>query len=386
MTERMFGSMNGVPGLSTPFSGLTDPGHPVVCFLCGLRVYRKPCPAASACPAPRPGTRVSDTVCGARLSGARLLGALLGGRMYQVLYSAVDYLRVVIQPWQVSDMGGPDLVWARLMAAMGERDDKVAHPRRARMGPYDGWAAVGAFAGTDTAGGMLVQIPGQPADRAVTSGAWPGKPSRLDLQVTSFVGDRTNELIEQEYERMLSVYRDRPGGRFASAPRLVKAEGFTAYSGARSRCGSMLRIYNCGHKHGEARPELIGTVRYEVELTGRRAQSASVQMGGQAWDQEAIAGAVRSEAERRGALMPCQGTGDQALRLSAPRMRPGERSTLKWMERQVAPAIAKLLESGVPRTTILAALGLSGSARYVDGSTTLAPVRAGIKPVGGAGT
>lgn len=282
--------------------------------------------------------------------------------MIPSLYASVDYVRAVLRKDEAeADVGGVEGLWLRMLRASGERDDAAVRAREVSLAQYKGIGWHGMFVGADAKGTVVYEIPGSAADRYVTSGAYIGSVSRLDIQVTAVAPGRENDIIREEYERMFGLFEVNARGGRVGRPRLIIDEGYTAYSGKRSRSGRMLRVYNSGVKHGAKREELKGTIRYEVECTGACAKAAREVLEKEGWEQGAIYGMVVGDARRRGCICEIsaigEGCGVRGMRLS----RLSQSDTMNWLKRQVRPAVGRMLESGVSKGELMEVLGLGGS-------------------------
>lgn len=286
----------------------------------------------------------------------------------QYLFSSVDYLSLFMDRQAVIENGGPDQLWVKLLGALAVREG-ATFTSPAHLNCYKGYATAGAFLGFDVRGAALVRLPGLAADRAAVSGSFIDvRPTRLDLQSTYYAGENTRRHVLDAYNQFRNPNNGRAAGRAALAG-LILSDGATATSGKRSRRGLYLRVYEAGIKHNDV-PELQGTVRYEAELTGSNAEAAFRVLRPK-FEQCEIHALVSHYFRKRG-LQLCQATEGGEFRLKL-RERAGTSETtreakLRWLRRQVAPTIARLLASGRKEDIqdVLEALHLDSYVRIVD--------------------
>jgi hypothetical protein len=280
-------------------------------------------------------------------------------------WAGVDYARIWLEPYEVRQVGGADALWVKALSVAGFRLE-TARARRWTVGPLKGWLMAGVGVAVREDDAAVVQVPGAASGDLLRVMEGVGRTSRIDLQVTVIPPVSRETAIRAEWKAMLERSKAWPyKGR---APRVwgIVDETVTAYSGRRNKDGVYLRIYDSAHVHGHESDAYADTIRYELEATGRRAVSYCKFIGGCLWQEEKVAQAVLAETMRRGATMRLSGVEPRRVAPPARCADRGVESTLQWIERQVKPCIARLLELGVSRKTVLQRLGLECNASCVD--------------------
>jgi len=183
--------------------------------------------------------------------------------------------------------------------------------------------------------------------------------TRIDFQVTVFVGnDHANALIRQHYENVdQAIYQK------VISPRTCdfhenNGGGTTAYIGSRQ---SLFygRIYNKWEESHDRR--YYGCIRYEIEYKDWQARQVARQFyRTKREDRAALISntVVRSFWDRAVKIPGIWADGARAI-LVAPTEPSDVQRKLKWLERQVAPTVATLIDRGL-MFEVLEALGLPG--------------------------
>ena len=220
---------------------------------------------------------------------------------------------------------------------------------------FRGWAAEGLRYGTNKKGDALVQMSGPHAAEhwRRLKGYW-DQCSRLDLAVTVFLPDidkavalrAYNGLQEQRKTKTTYIQNNRGGA--------------TMYIGSRSS-SRYARLYDKGAEAGK-QSGLIW--RYEVEFKKPISAMLLASLEAAGSPQNLIAIEVREHFARYGITVPYVPTNPHNA-IEVPRDLTSDEKMLKWLARQVAPAVHKLIDRG-HGPAVTRALGLEPLDPYKD--------------------
>lgn len=261
------------------------------------------------------------------------------------LYAGIDYLRGTIRRAEVEQCGGIDHLWVQMLGLSRSRGEEHERIGTARIGGFVGLGWRGYAFASSLEGDVLIQVPGAAAEGAI--GLWEDviRPSRIDLQMTGEPLGAVEEMIGAEYEALLRTYQRWPHKGRAPMPKVIKEQATTAYSGKRSRNGVLMRIYNEGYVHQGQDAGLSSTVRYELEYTGKNAVHIYALLRKKEFSPVVIGSIVAGEARYRGATASWYGIGAVQKASRPERERDGTETTVRWIQRQVVPAVKRLSET-----------------------------------------
>lgn len=182
---------------------------------------------------------------------------------------------------------------------------------------------------------------------------------RCDIQATLWFPQDEPGLGARVADRSAKASGTMRGGRWKVRYIDGKGDGDTTYIGSRSS-DSFLRIYDKQRESGDHEGYAYAW-RFEAETADEKAREAWAAEGalppGRDYWYAYVARALRA----RGVWLP----GVSSVRLAAAPPRPKDEDIvgkrLAWLRNGVAPAVDKLLASGVPLSTVLEQLGLSGA-------------------------
>lgn len=190
-------------------------------------------------------------------------------------------------------------------------------------------------------------------------------PSRIDVQVTVRATGETNDAIrihKDEAEaanlalpssrrRLISEYSDNKGG-------------MTVYVGSRNST-MFARIYN---KYAQTQDErYLNCIRYEIELHNEAAHvwAAALHLSGERRHRTCVS-YVKEWLIARGVASLIAQPKDRVIPPPIVAARPDRETTMRWLSKQVNPAVKRLLQE-VPLESILAALGLGDAPDAITG-------------------
>lgn len=275
----------------------------------------------------------------------------------EIVSTGADYIRHTMTEGEVKEAGGGDALWLRGLAAEGRKEDTRSY-RPVSMPGYTGYGIGAVSMLTGATGRLMMQVSGPAAHSYVGAHKLVGRVSRLDLQVTARPLRDTTTTLVRIYKNLVAANDAWAERGRAPGVRIVYDQAVTVYSGKRSRNGLMMRFYDAGAVHGEKVAAYVGCIRAECEITGARAQGMAEAMVDTGWDIWATMDAVVGEANHRGArLFSLATTGIRVPPVPAPTEGTTE-TTLRWLERQVRPAIRRLRSLGVKDARIAQALGV----------------------------
>jgi hypothetical protein len=218
----------------------------------------------------------------------------------------------------------------------------------------------GSFFVGERSDGYCVRVSGSTAHPAFTSIYRPGvHVSRLDIAVTVWL---TPSISGIGLDALSSARIAKLAGKAKNPATITHYEsddgGFTLYIGKRSsRCYS--RLYNKEAESGDLYYE--GAWRYELELHNQTATETATELFYSLFPtEEAICSCVWAYYKGKG-INPVFPTFPTGLEVVLPRREETtiERS-LRWLDAQVRPTVARLMEAGYT-SSVLAALGLPGA-------------------------
>ncbi len=270
-------------------------------------------------------------------------------------YASVDYLRVTA-PQSENAIYPRWRKIARLAAS--ECDDYAQELENTRIMQYYGSSFGSAFAGISDAQGIMMQASGMAAhSMALRYADYAYSIPRLDLQVTVWFDCDLPNLAEDTANTHMS--RRKPIEK-QPLPSLRKeyGKGDTFYAGSRGGTGSSyIRLYD---KYRESGNEVYrNSWRYEVELTNRRALPAFEALRRCNFSSDEIAAQVSAHCASRYIDLPqLEGVAmvDEGV---LPRPLTTDDSRIRWLQRQVSPAIDGLLKRGY-RLEYLASIVFGG--------------------------
>jgi replication initiation factor len=265
----------------------------------------------------------------------------------------VDYLTMTL-PRGASNAGP----WERqcLQSLRLLQDDGNEHKATRLLG-YDGYMCGGAFYGENDERRMF-RVSSAWADRLFTR-TYDAEAhySRLDVQVTWFFDVERQGLAAAVYDDLIRVQASKEGKSRLKCRLVTDNEGgSTVYIGSRTSA-AMGRIYNKGAQSDEE--QYRNAWRYEVEYHNSQATAAA----GILWthygqSRQWIASNVAGWYDKRGVVVPWRRVAHQGSLPPQKRPPPDVARRLAWIEHQVRPTVAYLLEE-LPRAIVLEALGLS---------------------------
>lgn len=217
----------------------------------------------------------------------------------------------------------------------------------------------GSFFVGERTGGFCVRVSGSLAHAAFTSIYRPGMHvSRLDVAVTVWL---TPHLATLGLNALSDARLAKMTGKAKNPATITHYEsddgGFTLYIGKRSS-RVYARLYNKEVESGDLYYE--GAWRYECELHNATATETAVELHYSLFPlEESICSAVWSYWNGKG-VKPHFDTFASGMEIVLPRRDETtvERS-LRWLDAQVRPTVARLIEAGYT-SSVLAALGLPG--------------------------
>ena len=206
---------------------------------------------------------------------------------------------------------------------------------------FSGRATRHCFFGRRQQWGML-QVSGGMA-REMTNALLhtPGKATRIDLQLTLFVGDRVEEFVRQASN---SSQAGKPSNGRHWTTTLIEKDGSaqTCYIGSRTS-EWYGRIYD---KFAESKEEEYkGCIRYEVEVKGDAARQLWDYLREEIGSNSAMVNIVLDWFQKHNIIILVDRLcSSDFIELKPP---PSDNERLMgWLQKQVAPAVGKLLKEG----------------------------------------
>ena len=247
--------------------------------------------------------------------------------------AGIDYLRVTTQ-----DRAAKNSLM-RYYRQVRERDEKQGYKeqnggafgfvgkkcRHALFGEKREWA--------------MLQVSGYEAKLGWQVAGEGTQASRIDLQLTIWVGSgEVSNQIRRDYEA--ACRHVRPKARPIEV-KLIESRGRaqTLYLGSRSS-DVFCREYDKFEESGK--PEHEGCVRYEVELKGRASKALWAQLVLGKTSLRKLLELVMVLYGERGIKLPIEDLDEQDIRIPQPEKTKTE-DTLMWLNRQVAPTVARLV-------------------------------------------
>lgn len=267
---------------------------------------------------------------------------------------AIDWLTTT---WKRDNRFSPDHIEACLkfeQAMMNDGHQQV-------MTTWQGYVGrkVGTFFIGEREDGYICKVSGGAAHHAFTAIYRPDMHvSRLDVQVTVWSGVNSPTLgVDALRDARLAKLAGKVKNPVTITHYEDDAGGFTLYLGKRLS-KAYARLYNKEAESGDMYYE--GAWRYEVELHNQTASNTATELlFGLFPLEEAIVSAVWQYFSSKG-VNPTFNTSAAGFEIVLPRRDETtiERS-LKWLEEQVRPTVARLMAIGYT-SSVLAALGLPG--------------------------
>jgi DNA relaxase NicK len=237
----------------------------------------------------------------------------------------------------------------------------LAQGNTQEMTVWQGYAGrkTGTFFVGEREDGFICKVSGSAAHHAFTAIYRPDMHvSRLDVQVTAWIGVNSQEL---GLNALQDARLAKLAGKVKNPVTITHYEddsgGFTLYLGKRLS-KAYARLYNKEAESGDMYYE--GAWRYEVELHNQTASSTATELlFGLFPLEEAIVSAVWQYFRSKG-VYPSFPNTSAGFEIVLPRRDETtiERS-IRWLEGQVKPTVAKLIALGYT-SSVLAALGLPG--------------------------
>lgn len=269
--------------------------------------------------------------------------------------AAIDWITCT---WTQENANSAQHIEARLLFERAMLAD--GHPQE--MSTWQGYTGrkAGTFFIGERKDGYICRVSGSAAHKAFTAIYRPDMHvSRLDVQVTVWNGANSREL---GLNALQDARLAKLGGKVKNPVTITHYEddsgGFTLYLGKRLS-KAYARLYNKEAESGDMYYE--GAWRYEVELHNQTASNTATELlFGLFPVEEAIVSAVWSYFRNKG-VHPAFPSSAAGFEIVLPRRDETtiERS-LRWLEEQVKPTVARLSEAGYTGS-VLAALGLPGS-------------------------
>ncbi len=190
--------------------------------------------------------------------------------------------------------------------------------------------------------GTIVQVSGDPADRAIVrlANVWEHV-TRVDLAVTVRPDEPAASLVQQakaEYVNWQPARGRKPDWRTVSDSR----GGNTLYVGERTG-DWFLRVYDKGAESRDAR--YLGSTRYELECKGTPVRDLAARLAGAPDRPSLCQRAVHQYLTEHGIQPPFGADGNRVLSPGL-RRRSDADSRLDWVRRQVRPSIEWLVAKG----------------------------------------
>ncbi len=249
--------------------------------------------------------------------------------------AGIDYIRITSQE------AAAKLRMLRYYDRVVKDDHKLGYDE-VKGGAFGFWGyrTRHALYGTKKEWAML-QVSGYEAKRAVTVEHPATQCTRLDLQLTWYVGEgNVARYIRDAYNAACSTVR--PAAKHMKITLIEQRhQPQTLYLGSRAS-DIFFRIYDKEAESGKE--EYKGCVRFELELKGRASKALWAKLVAGETNLAKMLGMVIAMLKERGVLVPNEDI-EEADIIRFKKAPTLQERTIGWLARQVAPTVAKIAQS-----------------------------------------